>query len=346
MMNTTAVGFGWLMVAAFCSGVFPLPLRLRKRYALENTMLIAMGVATLIAPTLVATCLLPQWPSVIAAAGWATLAKVMLFGVGWGCATAAFGLGVSAVGVSLSYPLIMGVNIMVGSTLPMLSQWSNLPTGARVLLVAGATLIFVGMALSGKAGAGREKHASLNAPSTAHSPRSYMKGVAWCIASGAFCACANLGFHYARPIGDAARAMGMNPVYSTIPQWLPIYWSGYAALLLWFGRAIYVNQSMYRFWGPGSGRDMALAAGMGMLHVSAQLPYGIGAYYLGPLGTSIGWAFTISTSILAATGAGLLVGEWRGAPHHAVRLRNTGLAVIVLAMVLLAWGNVLTLPEA
>jgi hypothetical protein len=78
---------------------------------------------------------------------------------------------------------------------------------------------------------------------------------------------------------------------------------------------------------------------MGMLWFLAMIPYGMGAYYLGRLGTSVGWAINIAASLIIANSLGFLTGEWKAASTTARRVLFTGLAVLVGAMVLLAKGN-------
>lgn len=89
----------------------------------------------------------------------------------------------------------------------------------------------------------------------------------------------------------------------------------------------------------GSGRDFALAALVGLLHFLAQNFYGLGALYLGRLGTTIGWALNIAASLLVANLFGFLIGEWKSARKSSVGTLYGGLLVLVVAMSLLAYGN-------
>lgn len=90
---------------------------------------------------------------------------------------------------------------------------------------------------------------------------------------------------------------------------------------------------------PGTGRDFALAAVMGLLHFLAQNAYGVGVFYLGRLRTTVGWALNIAASLLVANGFGFLMGEWRSARKASVATLSIGLAVLVVAMVFLAYGS-------
>src|ERR1700730_14367674 len=71
----------------------------------------------------------------------------------------------------------------------------------------------------------------------------------------------------------------------------------------------------------------------------------MGAYYLGKLGTSVGWAINIAASLMIANVLGFFTGEWKSASSSSRRVLYTGLGVLLLAMVLLAEGNSMAVVE-
>lgn len=93
------------------------------------------------------------------------------------------------------------------------------------------------------------------------------------------------------------------------------------------------------YFKAGSARDFGFALVAGCCHFLAQIPYGMGAYYLGRLGTSVGWVFNIALSLLVANAIGFMTREWKGAPKASTRTLFVGLAVLVVAMAVLAHGN-------
>ncbi len=87
---------------------------------------------------------------------------------------------------------------------------------------------------------------------------------------------------------------------------------------------------------PGSKRDFMIASTMGLVHFMAQIPYGIGAYYLdragrADLGTTVGWGANI--------GMALAAGEWRGVAKGTVRTLQAAIAILILAIITLAYAN-------
>ena len=78
---------------------------------------------------------------------------------------------------------------------------------------------------------------------------------------------------------------------------------------------------------------------MGLLHFASQMAYGFGAYYVGRLGTTIGYAIMIVGSLILANLFGFVMGEWRSAPKVSVHTLYVGLAILVAAVLTLAYGN-------
>jgi hypothetical protein len=70
-----------------------------------------------------------------------------------------------------------------------------------------------------------------------------------------------------------------------------------------------------------------------------MIPYGIGAYYLGRLGTSAGWGISIAASLIVANILGFVTVEWKSAPTAARTCLIAGLTVLIASMVCLAKAN-------
>jgi L-rhamnose-H+ transport protein len=327
--------------------MFALPLRIRKRYGVENTLLVAMGFATIVLPTIFVTIVFPQWPKAISQGG-STVFMVAAMGFGWGCGSVTFAKGINALGLGIGYPVIMGLSTVIGSIIPMATKWSEINPQARICTLIGTLVCLAGVVIIGKAGDLREKSSaaaeaggSSEAAKTAAKAAgaAFVVGILWCVLSGVLSPCANLGYHFAEPIGTAADNMGVNPLFGTVPRWMPMYWGGYLAILIFMGSALAKNKTVANFSGQFAGRDFLLAIMMGALHFLAQIPYGMGAHFLGSLGTSAGWVVNIASSIVVAAVVGSLTGEWRKASRAAFGWRNAGLAVLILAMFVLGYAN-------
>jgi len=345
-MNPLIPGFGLIFLAAVAGGVFAVPLRTQRRYAWENTWLLAFLFALLIIPFTVVTIFLPVWASAVAAAGARTVLSAIAFGFMWGWGAVTFAIGITAVGLSLGYATIMGLATTIGSIIPMLRRWDEVPGDAKVVVLSGIAVCIAGVAVCGRAGVLRERATatgnSSNAdPSCSQKPplKVFLIGLAWCVLSGFLSSCANLGFEFADRVAQEAQRLGADPISASIGRWITVYWGGFLAILIGSGFRMFRKGTWRNYFAAGSGRDFGLAIVAGCCHFLAQIPYGMGAYYLGRLGTTVGWAINIASSLLVANAFGFITKEWRGAPKTSIRVLCFGLALLVSAMVILAYGN-------
>jgi L-rhamnose-H+ transport protein len=337
-------GFALVLLSSLCAGAFAVPSRLRTRYAVENMWALGYFVTTIVIPFGLAPLVLPEWPLAFYRAGAASVLLAVAFGAGWGIASTSFAAGVTTVGLSIGYAIIMGVNTAAGAVVPLARRWDIVSAEARIAVLIGIGLCVLGVAVCGRAGALRETAGvKLAAPAAgADKPLSFTAGILWCLASGVLSACANLGFDYSSRVADEAVALGAHPGLAKMASWMPVYWGGFAAVFIVCAQTMTRRGTWARYTGPGAGRDFLLTMGMGALLFLGQIPYGIGSYYLGALGTSAGWAICIACSLLVANGFGLITGEWRGAPGRARISLAIGVAVLMAAMGFLAWGNWIT----
>jgi hypothetical protein len=174
-----------------------------------------------------------------------------------------------------------------------------------------------------------------------HRPKGklFWEGMIWCAISGVLSACANLGYDYAEPFQAAASQLGRLDLYGTLIRWMPMYWGGITALTLFMGGSMLRQGTWRNYFAPGSVRDFLIASSMGPVHFLAQIPYGIGAYYLGKLGTSIGFGVNLGMALIVASAIGFLTGEWKGASKASVRTLYVGIGVLLVAMGILAYAN-------
>lgn len=330
------LGFLLVLIAAVAGGALAVPLKHRKVFELENIYVPSTLTMMLAIPFTMAAFVLPEWREAVRLAGTKTVWAGAAYGFGWGIGSILFGYGVTLAGMSVGYATIMGINTAVGSILPFVvkSPGDLLTPGGTVVLM-GILGCVIGVAICGRAGAMRERQASR--PSG--NPSGFGAALLVCAASGVLSACANLGFAFTTRVGDEAVKLGTAPVYATLGSWLPVFWGATVALLAWFG-CLQVRKGTWRKnIGPGAAHDWMMGVLMGAIWFAATIPYGMGAYYLGRLGTSVGWALNIALSLVVANIFGFLTGEWRTALAASKRTLFAGLAVLLAAVVALAFGS-------
>jgi L-rhamnose-H+ transport protein len=118
-----------------------------------------------------------------------------------------------------------------------------------------------------------------------------------------------------------------------------MYWGGYLALSIVFGSKMLKRKTWRNYSGASAARDFGLAVLMGGLHFLAQIPYGMGTFYLGRLGTTVGWVVNIAFSLVVANLLGFITGEWRTAVALAKKIIVLGLTVMMVAVLVLAYAN-------
>lgn len=345
-MNSLVPGFGLILFAALAGGAFAVPLRMRRRYEWENTWLLGFFFALVIIPFATVGIFLPVWRQAVADSGVRTLAIAMAFGFLWGWGAVTFAIGVNTIGLSLGYAIIMGLNTAVGSIIPMARRWGAISNEAKFVILAGICACVVGVAVCGWAGMLRERAVE---PDSSASQRAtagqrtaaqlFVAGLLWCILSGFLSACANLGFDFANQVAQQASKLGADPLSASIGRWLPMYWGGFVAILIGTGSTMLKRGTWRKYLAPGTTRDFVLAILLGCGNFLAQIPYGMGAYFLGELGTSVGWAINIALSLLVANAFGFFTGEWEVAPRSSIKMLYVGLFVLIIAMVVLGYGN-------
>ena len=69
--------------------------------------------------------------------------------------------------------------------------------------------------------------------------------------------------------------------------------------------------------------------------------YGYSASMLGSFGAIIGWPVFIAIAIIVGNLAGIWKGEWKNAAPRSIRLLKSGMAVFILAVILIGLSNYL-----
>ncbi|MGC8550937.1 MAG: L-rhamnose/proton symporter RhaT [Acidobacteriaceae bacterium] len=337
-LQSLSLGFALVFVAAAAGGALALPLKKRRTFELENIYIPSTFAMMIALPILMALLVLPHSIELIGTADLGVMLAGAAYGFGWGIGAILFGYGVTLAGMSVGFAIIMGINTAVGSVLPFVAtSRAQLFTPGGAIILMGIAGCVIGVGFCGRAGALRGAKEE-----TSKQPRRFGIAVLICVASGVLSACANLGFTFTNKLSIEAVQLGARPVFSTLASWLPVFWGASVSLLLWFG-ALQIKRGTWRKnVGPDAPHDWAMGFLMGAIWFLATIPYGMGAYYLGQLGTSAGWALNIAFSLLVANAFGFTTGEWIGAPPQSRRVLYSGLGILVVAIALLAAGTALT----
>ncbi|MFN8007230.1 MAG: L-rhamnose/proton symporter RhaT [Terriglobia bacterium] len=349
-MNPLILGFFWIFIAAVAGGAFGLQYRVMRHYQVENASLLSVFVATVPIPLIACWFLLPGWTTAISRAGFNSNMIIFFFGFCWGMGAITYAYGFNLLGMALAASLLKGISIAIGSGVPLFRHWNQVSIPARVTTILGLLILMVGTAVAGKAGILREKETQERRPGSEGQTLSHPKssgrlfwiGFMLCLISGFASSGANLGFDRADVIEKAmveTSNLGDLTWKATLVRWMPMYWGGISALLIFMGGAMVIRGTWRCYFAEGSLRDFAISSSMGVVHFMAQIPYGIGAYYLGKLGTTIGWGANIGMALIVASALGFLSGEWKGASKTATHMLYYAITILIGAIIVLATAN-------
>jgi L-rhamnose-H+ transport protein len=347
-------GFGFIIFAAIAGGAFGLQYRVMRKYTVENTSLISLFFATIVVPLIAINYLLPGWTDAIRAVGWQQNLIVFAFGFGWGLGAITYAYGFNILGMALAAAIIKGITIAIGSGWPLIRRWETVDRGPKYATLVGLSVLIVGTIAAGIAGVLREKELQGKRAVDAERPEQqfetvpkpsgtiFFVGLTMVLLSGALSACANLGYDYAKPLEQAVG--GELYWKATLIRWMPMYWGGMTALLIFMGGSMIRSGAWRNYFAPGTFRDLAIASTMGIVHFLAQIPYGIGAYYLdkagrSDLGTTVGWGVNIGMALIVAASIGFATREWTGISRRATRTLLLGIVILLVAIGILAYAN-------
>jgi L-rhamnose-H+ transport protein len=330
-------GISLVILAAVFQGVFLLPMSRARRWAWEHIWLAFSLVGMLFCNWLLTFISLPAPMAIYAAVPRQELVLLACFGMAWGVGAVLFGLGMEMLGLTLGYPLIMGLNASLGTFIPLLFlHGESMFAGRRLFIVAGTVVAVGGIVACSVAGARRES-AALQAQGSSRSR--FLPGLIIAIASGFLSCLPNIGLTYGTNTLSAARLAGASSAFAGNAVWFIFFTFGglvnvlYCCWLMVRHKnrgALFARENIVNWW-------WALA--MGGMWIGSFYLYGIGATRIGADGSTIGWPILISLSIGVGVLCGLGKGEWNGAPANAKTLLWEGLVFIILAVMMIPFGT-------
>ena len=322
-------------------GAFALPMKFARQWPWEATWLIYSISGLLIFPIAVAVATLPPLPAIYLHSSHRALWLAALFGFGWGIGSVLFGIGVSRLGMSLGFSIILGLTAALGSLIPMLAfAPGQIFTLKGLLVVVGLVIVIGGIYVCGVASGIRDRGVGAVDKRAARSGLS--TGIVICLLSGILASMLNLAMAFGRDIARQAVNLGANVANASNAIWVlavafgAIANAGYCIWLLARNRtaAVLMKPSTLSHW--------ALGALMGALWFGGVTVYGSAATALGSWGAILGWPCLMALMIVTANVLGWLTGEWRGAPPRARRAMLAGVAVLGAGVLVIGYSGVVS----
>jgi L-rhamnose-H+ transport protein len=330
-----------IILGGMMEGLFALPVKLTPRWSWENIWGAGSLAALLFVPVPLLWLSIPHFWNVYAATpGW-TIACTVIFGAGWGFGGIFFGLGVSALGLSLGTSSIMGLIAIGGSVVPLLLQHHDqLLSRSSIALFIGICVMVIGLVVCARAGS--LKAENQGPPGTNAVTTSFARGAFYCLAAGLLSALVNFALIFGAPLAQAATARGSVPAAANNAIWAIVFVTNYlinVAYCVYLGRK---RGTLSRFMLPSTWYYWFLAVAMGLLWAGGIVIYGLGASMEGAYGPVFAFPVMLIVSILTGNLTGVLLGEWRGVTSQATQTMKLGVVIMVGAIVVLGWANLWT----
>ena len=334
-VNGSALGFSMLFLAGAMNGSFALPMKFTRKWAWENTWAIWTLFALFLFPLLLAYITVPQLNSAYSQAGPLVVLLVAACGAGWGIAQVLFGLAVEAIGIALTFSVVLGLSAALGSLIPLVQLHPDeVVSPAGLGAIAGVALVLVGVGVC--AVAGRRREAALGAEK---GRTSVARGLVFCALSGVLAALMNFGLAFGGPILEAAQKNGAPKLWSPNAVFLPLMLAGGVPNLVYCLYLMRKNNSANRFREAGSASHWFLAGLMAIAWFGSTILYGASTTTLGRLGTVLAWPLFMSLIVITASICGAVTGEWKGAGPRPFHIMATGVGVLIVAIFVLGLSS-------
>lgn len=328
----TGITSAWtlLIVAGAANATFGLPMKYVRRWEWENTWAVWSVLALVCLPVVLAWSCAPSLGAVYREAGVGTAAAVFLLGAGWGLAQVLFGKAMHAIGIGLTFSIVLGLSAATGSVLPMLQMGPGaIAADAVRRLAVGLLLVVLGVAACAEAGRRRER------AQTAEVQRSgsFGSGLVMALVSGVLASLMNVGIASGGRLVAQALAHGASQANSVYAVWLPLLAGGAVPNLAYCAYLLSRRKTWELYRGRFQALNIGLAAVMAVLWFFSTALYGVASHALGAWGVVLGWPVFMSVIVIGAGLLGIATGEWKGSGKTPVWFQAAGILLLVMAIV-------------
>ena len=323
------IGLGYAFLSGICNGLFTAPMKLIPRWKWENIWLVFIVISCLVLPFSLVSITVPDYPKLFSLAPPRAVLAALCFGFAWGFGAILFGRSVERLGVSVANTLVIGISSALGSLVP-LALGGKLDFQLRqVILFLGVTAFLVGVSTCGAASRRRE---ALNTAC----PAPHWTGYLFACGAGIMSAVFNIGYCLALPIASTGEQLGYSHFRSTNCIWMLMLGAGSIPNIVYCGILLFQHRTAGLFFSQRPSKAWMGSVLMGVLWGASIILYGAASPLLGDIGPSIGWPLSLAVGLGTANIVGLALGEWRNAAAASVRLMRTGIAILLVAIVLCA----------
>lgn len=342
--------FHWL--GGLASASFYVPYRGVKRWSWEIYWLTGGIFSWLLAPWFFASIQTRDLTGVLAAAPRATLLWPIIFGMLWGFGGLTYGLTMRYLGLSLGMAVVLGLCTVFGTLIPPVFQGDfaakllDTPSGNIILL--GLVVTMLGIVVVALAGARKDAALTNEQKAETVAEFDFRKGVAVAIFSGIMSSCFAFGLAAGEPIKALSAAAGTGPLWTGLPILCLVMFGGLVTNAIWCTYLIVKNRSGSQWVGGGDAAAAPLLANFllsafgGTLWYFQFFFYTMGESQMGRFGFS-SWTLHMASIIIFGTIWGFAFREWKDAARRVKAMVWSGVGLLVLATIIIGYGNSLAL---
>jgi L-rhamnose-H+ transport protein len=329
-----------VLLAAIFQGSFILPMNYTRNWKWAHNWFVFSLLGMLLLNIAIGFATIPSLLAIFAATPQNTLLILSALGFGWGIGAVLFGLGMDRLGMSLGYPIIMGLIAVLGGLLPFALFHSDQLASRRGLIYFLSVLLAVaGIFVSSRAATQRDRERQTTSASNTSQNSSIAAGLVIAILAGILSCLPNLGISMSAQLTNAGAQLGVPATRAANAVWVLFFSMGFLANAIY---CLYLMQKSRELPGlarHASPRNLALIFAMAAMWIASFYLYGFGVSQLGPTATIFAWPIFICVSILVGNFWGLQQGEWRTASPASRRLLYLAILFLIASVVLLTAAN-------
>jgi len=328
------------------------PQKAVKGWSWQTYWLAQAFICWFVLPLIVAYLTIPQVMQVLKEAPASAMQRSFLLGMAYGVGGTAFGIAIRYVGFSLTYAIAVGISCVLGTLLPPLVNGTLddvMRSDGAIFLIMGVAMGAVGIALCGVAGRNKEKDIenrnvdfSSDEKQKAKNEFSLAKGLPLCLLAGILSAFYGFSLDQGQPIADVAAKYGAGNFQGNV-----IYIfsnSGAFVTTLLYCFYLHTKEKTFYQYGTANGNKLSsnylLSVLTGILWYGQFFFYGLGHVRMGTYKFT-SWAIHMIMLVLFSSIAGLIMKEWKQCSAKTKRWLTTALTVLLIAILLLTYGNYL-----
>jgi len=327
-----ALGLSAVIFAGVLQGTYFLPMFFTKKWEWEHNWFVFSLFAMLVFNWILALILINDLGKILTLLPADTSLIVLLSGTVWGIGTILFGKAMNKMGMALGYPVIMGVSTLGGMVIPAVIFSPEVFLSLKgLIIVAGVIIAVIGIRFCAIASANKSGYKESDRKVSG-------KWIFIGIIAGFTGCLPNVGAAFSYAIRDIAIEMGNKDYLANNFVWCLFLTMGFIINATYTIFLISKGKSCGRLF-THSRLNWLWIMGMSAMWTGSLYIYGMGSSMLGNSGLIIGWPLLVILSILIGNLWGIYRGEWAAATARSRRMLNTGLTVLLVAVVILSLSN-------